>query len=953
MNPKKICFILCSNDETLAQECILYLKQLEIPAGFATEIVVIKDAKSMAEGYNRAMKQTDAKYKVYLHHDVLVIEKNFLKYILEIFQKDAKVGMIGVVGNRSLPKDGAPWSDGMYRRVGEVYVDEISVSFKSLFAKAEKPWEEVIVIDGLLMATQYDIPWREDLFQGWDFYDCSQSLEFIKAGYQVVVPYMETTWCFHDNDELNMEHYEKWREVFEKEYQQIYYHWTSTSQRENGNSTKSVVIYQKFMTGDSLLDYPYPPLFSQEHIEYLCFTDRSDVKSDYWKIIQVEDVEEIDHLVESYISGYEESYELKPNQILVHGMSEEIEKCMVEVPSFEQIPEVEFDASKITPTKDKEGNYIYRKNPVYTKGKYEGREYLLTIGMPVSNQIGTIERCLKGIKPILDALDAELVVVDTGSTDGTIEVCKQYGARVVEFPWCDNMSAARNMAVYNAKGAWYMSIDDDEWFEDVSDIIDFFKSKTYKKCQVATYIQRNYMYTSGDGYKDDHVRRIAKVTSDLHFEGRIHDCMIMSGNLEVCKLSSVAHHYGFVRDDMNRLLEKYKRNTAILLMDLYEYPEHMRYNFQLANEFRCVNLPMESMAYCCRGMAVSLEKDDLFYGKFHAGCLLENLREMDSDRLYQMTEILTDRYPFSLAEKALYYFNMAESGFYHNFPLEQVISCCEKYIYYREEYQKAPLESQLNTFSGLFACDGGAYLADIHAIAFATYCKYGDMENAIKESDVIDLNEVYNHKHTFLSEWLEAEDEVFYHVLERFTSIQCEMWMNEFIRAYKFYMKKSEQIDVSFQRLLAFVKKLNIKNIDVMTDNLWTALNEEVKEKITEILLKGVAGETQIQEKYFKALILKNILFHATKDEKFMEIFFKYAEYMGGFVSSYYAPSLLEQGCNEAIPGYELSAYYVNQAVLQTVEGNGEGIVRNLRLALKSFPGFKAEISNILGSITG
>lgn len=950
MNHKKICFILCSNDEILAQECILYLEQLEVPAGFTTEIVVIKDAVSMAEGYNRAMKQTDAKYKVYLHQDVLMIEKNFLKYVLEIFQKDSQVGMLGVVGNRSLPKDGAPWSDGMYRRVGEVLADVIRMSFKSLFAKAEKPWEEVIVIDGLLMVTQYDIPWREDLFQGWDFYDCSQSLEFIKAGYQVVVPYMEHPWCFHDNDELDLDHYEKWREIFEKEYQHIYRHWKSTRQREHGNITKSVVIYQKFMTGDSLLDYPYPPLFSQENIEYLCFTDRCDVKSDYWKIIPIEHLEDIDHIVESHISEYEESYELKPNQIIVHGMAEEVEQCMIEIPSFEQIPEVEFDAGRITPTRDKDGNYIYRKNPIYTKGKYEGREYLLTIGMPVSNQIATIERCLKGVKPILDALDAELLVVDTGSTDGTIEICKQYGARVVEFPWCDNMSAARNMAVYNAKGAWYMSIDDDEWFEDVSDIIDFFKTKTYKKCQVATYVQRNYMYTSDHSYKDDHVRRIAKVTPDLHFEGRIHDCITMSGNLGVCQLSSVAHHYGFVRDNMERLIEKYKRNTAILLMDLYEFPEHMRYHFQLANEFRCVNFSMESIAYCCRGMAISLEKDDVFFGKLHAGCLLENLREINSDRLYQMTEMLVDRYPFSLAEKALYYFNMAESGFYQNLPLEKIISCCEKYIYYREEYQKSPLESQLNTFSGLYACDGGKFLADIHAIAFAAYCKYGDLEHAIKESDAIDLNEVYNHKDTFLSAWIEAEERVFYHVLERLTSIQCELWMEEYIRAYKFYIKKSEDMYVGLQRLLAYVNKLNIKNIDIMTDNLWTALGE--KEKVIEILLRGEAKKNQIQENYFEALILKNILFHAAQDEKSMEIFFKYAEYMGSFVSSYYAPSLLKGECNGAIPGYELSAYYVNQAVIQTMEGNGEGIVRNLRLALKSFPGFKAEISNILKSIT-
>ena len=48
-------------------------------------------------------------------------------------------------------------------------------------------------------------------------YDLSQSLEFWRAGYEVAVPSMEIPWVFHDNDILNLENYEKWKTVFEKE----------------------------------------------------------------------------------------------------------------------------------------------------------------------------------------------------------------------------------------------------------------------------------------------------------------------------------------------------------------------------------------------------------------------------------------------------------------------------------------------------------------------------------------------------------------------------------------------------------------------------------------------------------------------------------------------------------------------------------------------------------------
>ena len=56
--------------------------------------------------------------------------------------------------------------------------------------KQNKPYTEVEAVDGLFIATQYDVKWREDIFDGWDFYDISQSEEFHRAGYKVVVPYI-------------------------------------------------------------------------------------------------------------------------------------------------------------------------------------------------------------------------------------------------------------------------------------------------------------------------------------------------------------------------------------------------------------------------------------------------------------------------------------------------------------------------------------------------------------------------------------------------------------------------------------------------------------------------------------------------------------------------------------------------------------------------------------------
>ncbi len=78
MNSKKFCFIMCSNDTQYEQECIKYINNLLIPEGYELDIKVIRDAASMTEGYNRGMNSSDARYKIYLHHDTFIINKNFL-----------------------------------------------------------------------------------------------------------------------------------------------------------------------------------------------------------------------------------------------------------------------------------------------------------------------------------------------------------------------------------------------------------------------------------------------------------------------------------------------------------------------------------------------------------------------------------------------------------------------------------------------------------------------------------------------------------------------------------------------------------------------------------------------------------------------------------------------------------------------------------------------------------
>lgn len=194
---------MCTNNEQQAEEAMFFINQLKVPKGYSVEVLTVSEAKCITAGYNEGMQATDAKYKVYLHQDVLIIENDFISKILEIF-KNEEIGMIGMVGCKELPESMVMW---MKPRVGKVF-EHNNIEMNLLdFDQVLNSYEEVEVIDGLCMITQYDIPWRDDILSKWDFYDVSQSLEMKRAGYKVVVPRMDTPWCIHDAGKVDLTNY--------------------------------------------------------------------------------------------------------------------------------------------------------------------------------------------------------------------------------------------------------------------------------------------------------------------------------------------------------------------------------------------------------------------------------------------------------------------------------------------------------------------------------------------------------------------------------------------------------------------------------------------------------------------------------------------------------------------------------------------------------------------------
>ncbi|MEK3792209.1 glycosyltransferase [Paenibacillus sp. FSL R7-0204] len=217
MDDRKICFIMCVNNEELAERSQHNLKQLIKPDGFTVDLQIVRNASGLAVGYDQAMRQSDAKYKVYLHQDVHILNSQFLVDIVRLFSDYPLLGMIGTVGAKTLPYSGN-WQDAS-QKYGKL-IDSHTGPLQPLeFMQPAGEYETVESLSGPLIVTQYDLPWRKDLFTGSHFYDASHSQEFISSGYEVGVPKQHLPWCLHNCGILDQTTaYEDARHIFLEYY---------------------------------------------------------------------------------------------------------------------------------------------------------------------------------------------------------------------------------------------------------------------------------------------------------------------------------------------------------------------------------------------------------------------------------------------------------------------------------------------------------------------------------------------------------------------------------------------------------------------------------------------------------------------------------------------------------------------------------------------------------------
>ena len=206
-------------------------------------------------------------------------------------------------------------------------------------------------------------------------------------------------------------------------------------------------------------------------------------------------------------------------------------------------------------------------------------------------------KCLDSVKGLVD----EIVVVDTGSADGTKETAGGHGARVLEFEWTDDFSKARNYSIRNAVSEWILVLDADE----------VISSKDHEKLRLLTskdeydgytLIQRNYTdvitdlwkpnnsdYPEGrdyPGYDEVPIIRLFRNREDICFHGNIHE-LIRHSDESVLKHKATEipiHHYGKVRDH-GEMKKKRWRYLEMNLRKVELDPNNPKAYFELGRQY--------------------------------------------------------------------------------------------------------------------------------------------------------------------------------------------------------------------------------------------------------------------------------------------------------------------------------------------------------------------------------
>lgn len=223
----------------------------------------------------------------------------------------------------------------------------------------------------------------------------------------------------------------------------------------------------------------------------------------------------------------------------------------------------------------------------------------LSVCMIVKDEEEFIEMAVKSVRHVAD----EVIVVDTGSQDRSCYLAANAGARVFEYAWNDDFSAARNYALDKAGGDWVFVMDADECLSlkdsermrryinvRVADAFCLFQRSYLNDSSVAGWRPNEGEYEEGmqyNGYFEVPIVRLFKNRVDYRFEGKVHELIEPSIRAEggtILNTDIRIQHFGKVRA-AKRVYAKAEKYLSLGEQKVSEVPGSVSALFELAVQY--------------------------------------------------------------------------------------------------------------------------------------------------------------------------------------------------------------------------------------------------------------------------------------------------------------------------------------------------------------------------------
>jgi len=622
----------------------------------------------------------------------------------------------------------------------------------------------------------------------------------------------------------------------------------------------------------------------------------------------------------------------------------------------------------------------------------------LSICMMVKNESKYLEQCLRSLQPLRDGIESELIIVDTGSEDDTVEIARKYTEKVYFHKWNNDFSAMRNKTISYAKGEWSLIIDADEVLQEIQPIIDFLRLSKNSKVGAGAITGKSITDENQlNEFSTIITPRLFKNDGYFHYEGVVHNQPMFKGLL--IEISASLLHYGYISTDQELMERKFARTSALLKSELEKDPESIYYWFQLSvtygmhNEFkeameyiekayelfRKQGKPVENMyvyahlahmhqltrnykkaeEICFESLQVKDGYLDIYYYLAESQAIL-NKYQASIDNYIKYLELLEQRenvvekdtavIEYTLGYKEMVYFNLSN--------IYKKVDNYDKALEYAKKVERKDyIQDNLNNSIDLF-------------IQLGQYRELRNYyNNNIKKDDYrLFYEKMEEIKKRFSSEIQLAVAEVFYDV-DNYYGLLSHMILDEKNGSFSDEtIKKIKQLEFSeiptcCSEILYFLVKKQYPLEEILTNfkEIWTStLFDDLAKGYDDLsvllfkYLQQYDPKSLISEyKLSKALCRQVLLLNKLDVDDYQEIFDRYISDGISYMKLLYNSCVVENGLvYEVKNDEEVFLLYMYQA--QTNENIDQvAYVQYLGKALQAFPAMKIGIENLLRQFKG